>query len=337
MEGLEDIKSRNEPPTCFKCEKRIYDGTIFSVAERYWHNSCLRCIVCRTKLTGCCHVKGTDIYCRTDFARLFGAKCSGCQKLISPHENVRVAGDGVYHVACFACITCSNVIPTGSDVYTRDDGKLVCSEDYKNLIDNDGFPSSSDADKSDSDDAATGYQDNISDTQLRMLTTVYYSNKRPARHVRQKVSRDTGLSLRAVQTWFRNERRKDRINGRARDSVIAVGQLTVAERQSYSGHGILHNDVNIWTMTSFNCQPPSVNANGEFNDVCMGSAYQLYCPLDYLIPDEMPPNVELSAADICNGEVISGKYRYENRKLPMFSEPSRGSLMPENTRQWISV
>ena len=57
------------PPVCTGCNKEIYDGTLFQANGKYWHNTCIKCVVCRKHITGCCHMKDNELYCRADFTR----------------------------------------------------------------------------------------------------------------------------------------------------------------------------------------------------------------------------------------------------------------------------
>ena len=63
------------------------------------------------------------------FSSLFGCKCSGCQRLISPNELVMKALDNVYHVDCFKCDECGDKLEKGDEFILKDE-KLYCSSDF---------------------------------------------------------------------------------------------------------------------------------------------------------------------------------------------------------------
>lgn len=44
----------------------------------------------------------------------------------------------------------------------------------------------------------------ITAKQLETLKSAYNSSPKPARHVREQLSQDTGLDMRVVQVWFQN-------------------------------------------------------------------------------------------------------------------------------------
>lgn len=44
----------------------------------------------------------------------------------------------------------------------------------------------------------------ITAKQLETLKTAYNNSPKPARHVREQLSQDTGLDMRVVQVWFQN-------------------------------------------------------------------------------------------------------------------------------------
>ena len=44
----------------------------------------------------------------------------------------------------------------------------------------------------------------ITAKQLETLKLAYNNNPKPARHVREQLSQDTGLDMRVVQVWFQN-------------------------------------------------------------------------------------------------------------------------------------
>ena len=44
----------------------------------------------------------------------------------------------------------------------------------------------------------------ITAKQLETLKSAYNASPKPARHVREQLSQDTGLDMRVVQVWFQN-------------------------------------------------------------------------------------------------------------------------------------
>ncbi|XP_032174806.1 LIM/homeobox protein Lhx4 isoform X1 [Mustela erminea] len=131
--------------------------------------------------------------------RRFGTKCTACQQGIPPTQVVRKAQDFVYHLHCFACIICNRQLATGDEFYLMEDGRLVCKEDYETAKQND-----------DSEAGAKRPRTTITAKQLETLKSAYKNSPKPARHVREQLSSETGLDMRVVQVWFQNRRAKEK-------------------------------------------------------------------------------------------------------------------------------
>uniref|UniRef100_G1MVA9 LIM homeobox 4 n=1 Tax=Meleagris gallopavo TaxID=9103 RepID=G1MVA9_MELGA len=146
-----------------------------------------------------CFARAGSVYCKEDFFKRFGTKCTACQQGIPPTQVVRKAQDFVYHLHCFACIICSRQLATGDEFYLMEDGRLVCKEDYETAKQND-----------DSEAGAKRPRTTITAKQLETLKNAYKNSPKPARHVREQLSSETGLDMRVVQVWFQNRRAKEK-------------------------------------------------------------------------------------------------------------------------------
>ncbi|XP_019871244.2 LIM/homeobox protein Lhx3 isoform X7 [Aethina tumida] len=190
-------------PKCGGCHELILDRFILKVADRTWHAKCLQCSDCRIQLTDKCFARNGQLFCKDDFFKRFGTKCAGCELGIPPTQVVRRAQDNVYHLQCFACVMCARQLNTGDEFYLMEDRKLVCKPDYE-------------AAKSKAAECLDGDQPNkrprttITAKQLETLKTAYNNSPKPARHVREQLSQDTGLDMRVVQVWFQNRRAKEK-------------------------------------------------------------------------------------------------------------------------------
>ena len=58
------------------------------------------------------------------------------------------------------------------------------------------------------DDASKRPRTTITAKQLEALKRAYNESPKPARHVREQLSAETGLDMRVVQVWFQNRRAK---------------------------------------------------------------------------------------------------------------------------------
>ncbi|XP_057230939.1 LIM/homeobox protein Lhx4 [Malurus melanocephalus] len=233
-------------PQCAGCNQHILDKFILKVLDRHWHSSCLKCADCQMQLAERCFSRAGSVYCKEDFFKRFGTKCTACQQGIPPTQVVRKAQDFVYHLHCFACIICSRQLATGDEFYLMEDGRLVCKEDYETAKQNGRhpknavrggrgscrcgkvslraleqpdlrsyspvwsgmLPAASLAD--DSEAGAKRPRTTITAKQLETLKNAYKNSPKPARHVREQLSSETGLDMRVVQVWFQNRRAKEK-------------------------------------------------------------------------------------------------------------------------------
>ncbi|KAM4774256.1 LIM/homeobox protein Lhx4 isoform 2-T2 [Cyanocitta cristata] len=186
-------------PQCAGCNQHILDKFILKVLDRHWHSSCLKCADCQMQLADRCFSRAGSVYCKEDFFKRFGTKCTACQQGIPPTQVVRKAQDFVYHLHCFACIICSRQLATGDEFYLMEDGRLVCKEDYETAKQND-----------DTEAGAKRPRTTITAKQLETLKNAYKNSPKPARHVREQLSSETGLDMRVVQVWFQNRRAKEK-------------------------------------------------------------------------------------------------------------------------------
>ncbi|XP_041095080.1 LIM/homeobox protein Lhx3-like isoform X1 [Polyodon spathula] len=189
---------RKEIPMCAGCNQHIVDRFILKVLDRHWHSKCLKCSDCHTQLEDKCFSRGESVYCKEDFFKRFGTKCASCQQGIPPTQVVRRAQDFVYHLHCFACVVCKRQLATGDEYYLMEDSRLVCKADYET------------AKQREADSTAKRPRTTITAKQLETLKTAYNNSPKPARHVREQLSSETGLDMRVVQVWFQNRRAKEK-------------------------------------------------------------------------------------------------------------------------------
>ncbi|XP_073675559.1 LIM/homeobox protein Lhx4 [Garra rufa] len=201
VKGLPDILGvpLQQIPQCAGCSQHILDKFILKVLDRHWHSKCLKCADCHALLADKCFSRAGNVYCKEDFFKRFGTKCASCQQGIPPTQVVRKAQDFVYHLHCFACVMCSRQLATGDEFYLMEDGRLVCKEDYETAKQND-----------DSETGAKRPRTTITAKQLETLKSAYKNSPKPARHVREQLSSETGLDMRVVQVWFQNRRAKEK-------------------------------------------------------------------------------------------------------------------------------
>ncbi|XP_033235696.1 LIM/homeobox protein Lhx3 isoform X5 [Drosophila pseudoobscura] len=190
-------------PKCGGCHELILDRFILKVLERTWHAKCLQCSECHGQLNDKCFARNGQLFCKEDFFksnRRYGTKCSACDMGIPPTQVVRRAQDHVYHLQCFLCAMCSRTLNTGDEFYLMEDRKLICKRDYEEAKAKGLYLDGS----LDGDQPNKRPRTTITAKQLETLKTAYNNSPKPARHVREQLSQDTGLDMRVVQVWFQN-------------------------------------------------------------------------------------------------------------------------------------
>ncbi|KAG7264056.1 hypothetical protein CRUP_027452 [Coryphaenoides rupestris] len=113
---------------CVGCGSQIHDQYILRVSpDLEWHAACLKCAECSQYLDeSCtCFVRDGKTYCKRDYVRLFGIKCSKCHLGFSSSDLVMRARDAVYHIECFRCSLCSRQLLPGDEFSLRED-ELLC-------------------------------------------------------------------------------------------------------------------------------------------------------------------------------------------------------------------
>ncbi|XP_054854356.1 LIM/homeobox protein Lhx3 [Eublepharis macularius] len=187
-----------ELPRCAGCNQHIADRFILKALERHWHGRCLKCSDCHEPLAEKCFSRGERLFCPEDFFKRFGTKCAACQLGIPPSQVVRRAQDFVYHLPCFSCVVCKRQLATGDEFYLMEDSRLVCKADYES------------AKQREAESTAKRPRTTITAKQLETLKNAYNNSPKPARHVREQLSSETGLDMRVVQVWFQNRRAKEK-------------------------------------------------------------------------------------------------------------------------------
>lgn len=54
---------------CAGCEAPIADRFLLRVNERSWHETCVKCAVCLSALSGTCYCRDRLLYCKHDYEK----------------------------------------------------------------------------------------------------------------------------------------------------------------------------------------------------------------------------------------------------------------------------
>jgi len=125
---------------CSNCLQPIDDKYILCVANKTYHRSCLKCHQCHQLLddeSTCYFLKDGRFFCRNDYYKRFsgsssnssshGYNCQKCHQPISTNDLImRVSDDCLYHVGCFSCSLCNQLLKTGDDYGLNGNNSLLC-------------------------------------------------------------------------------------------------------------------------------------------------------------------------------------------------------------------
>jgi len=130
VEQRDNINTTNTMTECGECGRKIVDKYVVRVGDITLHEDCLKCQICSERLDGTCFTKFGQFYCRQDFFRMFGPRCSSCQLVFSQHDNVINLGASQFHLECFRCSRCQVSLDKGMRVGLDQHGLPLCEEDY---------------------------------------------------------------------------------------------------------------------------------------------------------------------------------------------------------------
>ncbi|KRZ93487.1 Insulin enhancer -like protein [Trichinella sp. T8] len=125
--------SRKRSSICNGCGHEILDQYILRVSpDLEWHAACLKCVDCRQFLdeTCTCFVRDGKPYCKLDYVRLFGVRCSKCGEVFDRNDYVMRAKNNLYHISCFKCVVCTRPLLPGDEFALRHIA-LYCKADYE--------------------------------------------------------------------------------------------------------------------------------------------------------------------------------------------------------------
>ncbi|KAJ4921496.1 hypothetical protein JOQ06_014311 [Pogonophryne albipinna] len=253
---------------CAGCESPIADRFLLRVNERSWHETCVKCAVCLSALSGTCYCRDRLLYCKHDYEKLFVRKCSACLQVIGRSELImRVLGQ-VYHLGCFTCCECERRLQRG-DEFVLKEGQLLCRMDYEKEREMLAAISPTPTDSVKSGDDSKDHKRSkrprtiLTTQQRRAFKASFEVSAKPCRKVRETLAAETGLTVRVVQVWFQNQRAKMKkiSNDDSEDGSSTHGMDGMLVYPSLPRQQLLALDPNIYGGEPFRhgLTPPQLN------------------------------------------------------------------------------
>jgi len=77
-----------------------------------------------------CFVRDGKTFCKKDYIRLYGARCSACQTVFTKNDFVMRAKTKMFHLECFRCAACRRHLVPGDEFALHGEG-IYCKEDHE--------------------------------------------------------------------------------------------------------------------------------------------------------------------------------------------------------------
>lgn len=276
---------KSEGNECSFCGEVITDRYIFQVANRSWHSQCLRCSICHTIMDthASCFLREDRLYCKIDYAKMFGTKCFKCCRMISPTDWVRKAKEQIYHLACFSCDSCKRQLSTGEE-FGIADNRVLCKSHYVETVD--GACTSSDesgeSSEAQSKKKTKRMRTTFTEEQIQILQANFQIDSNPDGQDLERIAQITGLSKRVTQVWFQNCRarqkkymntNKTRNQGKSKGKSVPLAGLSPVPRDQCSTPQQL--DLHVMYST-FRAQPPAASSDSNPDDISQDSNHSGY-------------------------------------------------------------
>ncbi|CAJ0919126.1 unnamed protein product, partial [Mesorhabditis belari] len=128
---MQDRRAVTSGHVCTACHNDIIDAYYMRVQPNMeFHSTCLKCVECQRFLdeSGTTFIKDGRTYCKDDYYRRFGQKCTRCARFCTKNEMVMRARHLLFHADCFCCASCERRLCTGDQYTVRTDGVFCAPE-----------------------------------------------------------------------------------------------------------------------------------------------------------------------------------------------------------------
>ncbi|XP_074597294.1 LIM homeobox transcription factor 1-beta-like isoform X1 [Brevipalpus obovatus] len=301
---------------CSGCRRPIEDRYIMRVMDHSWHERCLTCTECDMMLTQTCYSRDCKLYCKSDYEKLYGAKCTGCCEIIPSTEMVMRALDSIFHLNCFTCVGCGKQLKKG-DQFVMRSGRLFCRPDFEkelallqipsqpsentiipsannqnspvppnnhhnglpggNSVNQNGIGSSQ---RQDGRRGPKRPRTILTTAQRRAFKNSFDVSQKPCRKVREALAKETGLSVRIVQVWFQNQRAK--LKKIQRKQQQQMQQQSMQHSNNSDSNGGQSGDKSTMDKLSPYSSRMGQNGNGHLSDSSADSPSFSMAPIQYL-------------------------------------------------------
>lgn len=110
---------------CNRCSKRITDGSYIEYKGEPIHANCFTCHSCSQPLGNMLYVEhNNQPYCVPCHMNQFAQACAVCGRPFPPGTSTRKCENQYYHIECFRCFKCGNVILTRNYLINEDQQRL---------------------------------------------------------------------------------------------------------------------------------------------------------------------------------------------------------------------
>ncbi|TNN51354.1 LIM/homeobox protein Lhx8 [Liparis tanakae] len=212
-----------EKVLCTSCGHDIVDRYLLKVNDLCWHVRCLSCSVCNTSLGRhvSCYIKDKEVFCKLDYFRRYGTRCTRCGRNIHSSDWVRRARGSTFHLACFSCNSCRRQLSTGEECGLLEN-RLFCRPHYDLMMENvvrvkvnEQSPAQEEEEvekekTSTTTRPAKRARTSFTVDQIQVMQTQFTKDNNPDAQNLQKLAERTGLSRRVIQVWFQNCRARQK-------------------------------------------------------------------------------------------------------------------------------